>query len=797
MIRFIEDNDAQHFLQKEDICIDESVPKEYLVLDETIWERGREYFTKNSAADPIPVVDSGRRIICYAWQDKEARREMRMLWELEKYDDAITFHDLYPAYLGVTIHECNELAWYMAKYFAKRGIPVNVDGKFWKELGVEGCNHTITGDRNFVIWAEGVHQKSGDWKRERLRSASVEFECVNEIYEANIKAGKIADADGDCQALLERLQREKEIIIRGIGTKAQDAYDWLLSNGIDICAFQSGKPDDGRKSLFGKPILKKSEIETQFKAAVILECAAKHSAWGFGDTDAYAYGGYERNVRYLLLRDYLEVPENNLKHIFAGKNLILIGDIRLCNRAYRWWRQNGEKIREIKYWDVLEENESEVGKFQLSRVNENKLLENSVYLMLMSEHPYKDYLTKEAIVKRKLIVEKIIEYGISDYTDYFSDMMKCIHLETRNSKYKVKGLRPSGILLGAIPASSGNVLFRQILDGHPQIMTMDQVNWAVGAFLCIDLYFICIRLAEERSDNILADFWSLYQSEAIAEAIERDFPNKDKFNQKMIELLKLSNYFTSQELFVMFHLANGAMFGKEVEKLNSTVIYWEPHCWDRKYVREWAYWLGSSDMKGFTISMVRNRYIRAGSAIRNISKLDWWTVSNCLYGGNYVKRDRAYEYWQYCILKFEELKCNPRETLIRLCEWLGISYSDILMETTVHGEKAFYDGKITGFDIKPVYNLYEEYFTVFDRMRISITAGSYQRQYGYPYVSCLEFSRRELQEMFLKDFRWEKLQGAMDGKNDENMRIMLNRIRYLLWLERFAEIMKVELMEEY
>lgn len=796
MIRFIEsNNDIINSLQS--IDFDEDILKDYLILDKSIWENGRKYFTKNSMAALVPVVNNEHQIICYAWQDKEARRELRMLWELEKHNGVMDFHDLYPEYTGVTIHECNELAWYMVEYLVKRGIPVNVDGKFWNELGVESCNHAITDNQNYVIWAEGIHQKSGNWKQERLRSASVEFECIDKIYEANIKAGKITDADRDCQALMERLKKEKEIVIRGTGTKAQDAYDWLLSNGIDICAFQSGKSNDGRKSLFGKPILRKAEIEEQFKKAVVLECAAKHSAWGFGDVDAYAYEGYERNVRYLLLRDYLEVPENNLKHIFVGKNLTLIGDIRLCNRAYRWWKQNGEAIEKIRYWDILEENGTEIEKFQLSMVDKSDLSGNSVYLVFMPVYSYKDYLTKETLVKNELIKGKIVEYGIFDYTDYFSDLMKCIHLETGISKYKRRELRPAGILLGAIPPFSGNLLFRQILDGHPQIIVMDQVNPNIGTFLCIDLYSICIRLAEEQSDDILSDFWALYQSEVGAEVIERDFSDKEKFNQKMIELLSLSDYFTSQELFVMFHLANSTMFGREVKNLNSTVIYWEPHCWERKYVREWAYWLGSSEVNGFTVSMARNRYIHAGSSIRLMPKLDWRAVSNCLYGWSYVKSNKKYEYWQYCTIKFEELKCHPKETLTGLCEWLGISYSDILMETTFHGEKAFYDRRVTGFDIKPTYNLYEEYFNVFDRMRISIISGSYQKQYGYPYVSCLEFSRRELQEMFLKDFRWEKLPGAMDGKNEENIRIVLNRIKYLLWLERYAEIMQVEIMEEY
>lgn len=792
MIRFIEN------YEKKKIDFNGDVQKEYLVLDETIWEKGRAYFTKNRTADPIPVVNRENEIICFAWQDKEARREVRMLWELETCDDAINFRDLHPNCQSVIIHGCNELAWYMKDYLIRQGIMVYAYGKFWKELGVESCLEASSEEHSYVIWAEGAgYQKTGNWKLERLRSASVEFECVNEIYEANIKTGKIADADGGCQELLARLRNGKEIVIRGTGTKAQDAYEWLTENDIQICAFQSGKADETRRSLFGIPILKREEVINRFTQAVILECGSKHSAWGFGEVDAYAYEGYQRNVSYLLLRDYLDVPENNLSHILNGKNLVLAGDIRLSNRLYRWFKQNNTGAEKIEYWDILGENEAEIKKFQIPITDGKGISDHTYFLLVLPEYSYKGYLTKDTVEKKEQIIKSFITRGIFDYTDYFSDLMKCIHLERDIAKYGKKELQPAGILLGAIPPFSGNLLFRQTFDGHPQILIMDQEDSSVGTFIGIDLYSICVRLAEEQSDTILADFWMLYQREVGLEVCKRDFPDKNAFIQKMEELLRLGDHFTSQELFVMFHLAINKMYGQETPNLNNMVIYWEPHCLERKYVRELAYWLGSSDVKGFTISTVRNQYIRAGSSVRLLPEADWMTFANSLFGGWDIGTGKNYAYWEQRTIKFEEMKCHPRQILAELCEWLGIEYSDTMLETTFHGEKAFYDGDITGFDVRPAYNLYEEYFTVFDRMRIALAASIYQKQHGYPYVCSLQFSRRELQEMFLKEFRWEKLPGAVVNRSENNFRIVLNRIKYLLWLARFSEIMEIEITEEY
>ena len=72
-------------------------------------------------------------------------------------------------------------------------------------------------------------------------------------------------------------------------------------------------------------------------------------------------------------------------------------------------------------------------------------------------------------------------------------------------------------------------------------------------------------------------------------------------------------------------------------------------------------------------------------------------------------------------------------------------------------------------------------------MRLCLIDGPFQKEYGYPYVSCLDFTRRELQEMFLKEFRWEKLQEMEKGEDKIGIWQMQERFRYLLWQIRFIE----------
>lgn len=108
-----------------------------------------------------------------------------------------------------------------------------------------------------------------------------------------------------------------------------------------------------------------------------------------------------------------------------------------------------------------------------------------------------------------------------------------------------------------------------------------------------------------------------------------------------------------------------------------------------------------------------------------------------------------------CLIRFEDLKCKPEEKLRYLCARWGISWSDSLLHTTLLGTSVMYNG-IKDFDLTPVYNNYEEFFSEFDRFRISLIDALWQKTYGYPYVDLLDFSRKDLQEMFLKDFRFSK-----------------------------------------
>jgi hypothetical protein len=121
-------------LQNEDT--NNAIDREYLVFNKNIWKTARLYFAfRNGRYNEyplIPVVDTEQQLICFAYEDYDANRELRTLWELQENLDALQFRDIYPECQCVKIHGFNELAYFFAKYLKIQGIPVQIEGSMWE-----------------------------------------------------------------------------------------------------------------------------------------------------------------------------------------------------------------------------------------------------------------------------------------------------------------------------------------------------------------------------------------------------------------------------------------------------------------------------------------------------------------------------------------------------------------------------------------------------------------------------------------------------------------------------------------
>ena len=749
-----------------------------LLMDSDIWQNCRSFLQgsdhkKDHDIDLTPVKDAEGELIAYGFQDHEANRELRMLRELRENRQALQFSDIFPKYQEVVILGCNELAFFFAEYLKEQGIAVSVTGQYWNCFRYETGEQkdSLGGGTVLVIYAEGIPLQNNSLYETVIRSVSPEFECIDRIYEANVLEGRIHDTIGNFDEFIAKLKEEPEIVILGADRKAQDTYDLLMTHGIDICCFAVQNKSD--ELLLGRKILSIEEAMAALEHPVFLNYTEVHGALGEEWTEYFDYCGYERNKQYFLVRDYADIPTSNLIHVLHGKKVWLTGDPRLCQLLIDYLNliENGEVT--IRYTELGEKITAEE--------------EDILCLVVPDYQNNKDRLENKVAERKEMLGKKLTEMGFIGYTEYFV-CIRCfalidLYLNKGADKYTVTELLPKGILLGRIPNFSGNIFFRGIMDGHPEVLLLN-----IYSDFHNNMFYYCIRLANIDSNKVMPLFWEMYDAEASSNV----FIYPVIFEERVKSLLGLKERFTSQELFVLFSIAYIEMIsGRHVSDVSKYVIYWEPHFIDRNEFPFYALWLEDRKVNGNTILLCRDNMVRTGSIYNfsynrakehNLHPMSRPSAFRRMFLEESVwdGENLEYQFWTECKMRFEDVKTKPVEKLTEICEIMDIEWSDNMLHTTNFGKPMSFSkgGGSIDFDLKPVFNKYEDLFTEFDRFRISIASSPYQKRYGYTYDNCLRFTRREIQEMFLKPFLFDEKTMFEEPENDIDL---YEWMRWQLW----------------
>ncbi len=741
------------------ISLEAAIIRDVLVLDESIWTDAKKMFLFHKShinKHPLlPVVDWEGNLVSFAYEDDDANRELRQLRELQENPDAVQFADMYQDCVCVVIYGFNELAYFFACYLRGQGIPVQVEDAMWEGF-LASDEIQVPEYRCMKIYAEGTWEKPENWEENLLRTVSVEFECVDKIYEENIRRGYIRDAACNCEDMLRRLKNAEAVVIMGTDIDAQDSYDFLLQKGIGAECFVTWRDNVFERKLFGRPVYSMAEVVAKYgNSIVIIDNHGENSVWGIGRTDYFGYLGYRRNEGYILLRDYTKIPGNSLRTALKGQKIAMAGDVFLCERLLEYFKENNITCPEdVKYITLSEEKMPDEYLFNIADITE--IYPDMLCLIILPEY-FEDGSGSKCKQIKEEAISMLRKHKLINYTDYFSFVRTFIDIEkdTKN-KYSSGKWRVKRIVLGSIKGCSGNIFFRQLLDGHPSIML---TYGGEHYYLSSRLFWYCVRLEGKRKEEIVLLLGQWCQLECQTEKF--DEKRIAVFMESVCKFLKNEKRYTSQELFVIFH---AALLEKSEEQIGDMIIYWEPHEMPRELLEKCVLWLGAKEVPCDIVKIVRNIYITKGSLIKGVLKFNWGRRGEydyrCLCLNLAVQfeniNEKEYEDSKRLVVRFEDLKCKPREELDRICREWEIPWSDSLMETTTGGKKCFYDNgdkQVHDFDLGPVYNQYEEYFSEFDRFRITLICAPWQRKYGYPFVDINSFSRRDLQEMFLKEFR--------------------------------------------
>lgn len=440
------------------IDVNVAIFRKAVALDEHIWENARCFFAGYEAMLNehvlLPVLNGQGQLVCFAYEDAYANREIRMLRELMEQPDALQFSDIYPDVSCVKIYGFNELAYYFAKYLETQNIPVQVAGDMWKGF-FEGKDCETLDYSCMALYAEGVGKKNRNWVENLLRSVCVEFECIDHIYEANIWKGIIKDAAGNWECDIRNYLGGKKVAVFGTDLVAQDVYDFLLAHGVEICCFVDERLEEQGRRLFGKRICASHELRKEYgKDLVFIDGHHKNSAWGNCISDYYDYIGYRRNKSYFMVKDYFDIPRSGLKHILADSEVVLVGDALPCERVREYLCEKVLAARMIPvYTDVLHQENGYLP--DMPMIDMKNIRDDMVCLIVFPEFA-DDNLRRFSWEKKKRMISYLKEKGINNFTDYFSYTISFVDIAKElDTKHVRKCLMPKMNMISSIEPHNG------------------------------------------------------------------------------------------------------------------------------------------------------------------------------------------------------------------------------------------------------------------------------------------------------------------------------------------------------
>jgi len=110
----------------------------------------------------------------------------------------------------------------------------------------------------------------------------VEFECIDIIYERNVKNRIIKQACLSYDEFLEKLNGSECIAIKDIGQESLTAYDWLLGSGLtNICLLTNEENDNGQRFMMKSHCTIETDMSKNIKMQLssIVRMSIVHWAW--------------------------------------------------------------------------------------------------------------------------------------------------------------------------------------------------------------------------------------------------------------------------------------------------------------------------------------------------------------------------------------------------------------------------------------------------------------------------------------------------------------------------------------
>lgn len=159
-------------------------------------------------------------------------------------------------------------------------------------------------------------------------------------------------------------------------------------------------------------------------------------------------------------------------------------------------------------------------------------------------------------------------------------------------------------------------------------------------------------------------------------------------------------------------------------------------------------------------------YIEAGLKNRIQLLYDIAQLTDCLIKWKDDSQNITIQDYIQCnvaMIRFEDLKLEPKAATMALCEFLDIPWSETLMECTRNSQKIF--GEDRGFSIEPIYKKRDEILNGFDYFRLELLSCGIYKNWGYQYryYNVTGYTKEQILQLFEFPFKMEFIEKNLEG----------------------------------
>lgn len=352
---------------------------------------------------------------------------------------------------------------------------------------------------------------------------------------------------------------------------------------------------------------------------------------------------------------------------------------------------------------------------------------------------------------------------------------------------------------GGMASHSGSDFFNMILDSHPMLLTIGYHG--LPTFPAVYIHF-----CENKKVNDAITSMKETTDKAEIELLRNNIGNslnpyyeqrKNLFFDSICKFLDPEKTYGPIEWFKTFYLAANLVAGRTFKQRITPAIFHDYHggydgigAYCRISIekefgisKSVLYSMRQDIYKSFefrkVIQVVRDPLTRLSSICKTLEPdgkswfgsplgaIEFIVWAKCKL---FDVDDDSYELKR--LVRFEDLKLYPRETLIEVCKFLRLTWSDSLLEITVNGDDAGEVDGTRGYDRKAIYNIKKEYMSTIDYYRLEMMYyfTSPYWGYGFKYYDGQYYDKDGLKKLFDIPFKFEKITKWKDWPNQEEIK---------------------------